>query len=84
MTKYSGDNMTPIKQPNNSATAVAMINFVDSQGIAWVRTGGQLIKKAEHTDRTFLKMSKQHHAKTALLQGSRSTEPVTSCSNDAG
>lgn len=74
--------LTPIKQPADSATSIAMINFVDSQGFSWVRSGGQLIKKSERTDEMFLQMSKEHNAKTALLKGSRSVKTVTSCSND--
>lgn len=70
-----------IRVPANSAVSVGMINFYDSNGVAWVRTGGQLIKKSERVEETYLKMSKRHDAGPALLKNQRTSEQIESCSD---
>ncbi|MFJ7969552.1 hypothetical protein [Streptomyces sp. NPDC096324] len=77
---YASDS-APIEEPVNSSTSVGMINFVDSNGVPWVRTDGHLIKESENTDRIFLRMSKEHNAKAAMLKNQRAVEPIKSCSD---
>ncbi|MGW1272790.1 hypothetical protein [Streptomyces sp. NPDC002491] len=81
ITEGFASDSAPIEEPVNSSTSIGMVSFVDSGGVTWVRTGGQIIKKPEGTDKIFLKMSKEHHAKTAMLKNRRADETIKSCAD---
>ncbi|MFJ4365171.1 hypothetical protein ACIP4S_13575 [Streptomyces chartreusis] len=70
-----------IRVPSNSTASVGLINFYDSSGVAWVRTGGQLLKKSERVEETYSTMVKEHDAESAILKTRRAIEGVASCSD---
>lgn len=82
VTEGHASDSAPIKEPVNSSTSIGMINFVDRNGVTWVRSGGQIVK-SENTTKTFLKMSKEHDAKTAMLKNRRAVETIKSCAETA-